>query len=180
MSPSSLSGVSLRMGTVGAVLLLLLLGIAISFLALPAQADTPSNPSAWPERVAVDWVLAERMAALEPVSQPVSTVADAAGGCDGVIDGQWGFHTAEAVEPWWQVDLGQPETIRRVVIWNRPQAPELQLDSISCRLHVSLFPALWMKGVRSTPSSGNWTGLDSRAGRCQGPTSTICHDRPTH
>src|SRR5512139_2823972 len=31
---------------------------------------------------------------------------DAAGGCDGLIDGKWGFHTENEDHPWWQVDLG--------------------------------------------------------------------------
>jgi hypothetical protein len=55
----------------------------------------------------------------------VKTREDAIGGCDGIKDGQWGFHTSEGREPWWQVDLGSAETaVQRIVVWNRPQAPE--------------------------------------------------------
>ena len=50
--------------------------------------------------------------------------ADAAGGCDGVKNGEWGFHTGEAEDPWWQVDLGETQPIARVVIWNRTAAAE--------------------------------------------------------
>ncbi|KAB2853714.1 MAG: discoidin domain-containing protein, partial [Bauldia sp.] len=44
---------------------------------------------------------------------------DAAGGCDGVKDGAYGFHTGLAVDPWWQVDLGEPRKLGRVAVWNR-------------------------------------------------------------
>lgn len=50
----------------------------------------------------------------------VSTVEDAAGGCDGIKNGRWGFHTASGeTDPWWQVDLGQPYRLDRVVVFNR-------------------------------------------------------------
>ena len=44
---------------------------------------------------------------------------DAAGGVDGVKDGKWGFHTENEKDPWWQVDLGQPRKLDRVVLYNR-------------------------------------------------------------
>ncbi len=50
----------------------------------------------------------------------VTTAQDAAGGCDGVKNGRWGFHTASGEsEPWWQVDLGGDVRLDRVVIFNR-------------------------------------------------------------
>ena len=49
---------------------------------------------------------------------------DAAGGCDGVKDGGPGFHTEKQDQPWWQVDLGAPRQVARVVIWNRAECPE--------------------------------------------------------
>jgi hypothetical protein len=48
-----------------------------------------------------------------------SPAADAAGGVDGVIDGNFGFHTAQQNNPWWQVDLAAPATLDRIVIYNR-------------------------------------------------------------
>jgi hypothetical protein len=45
--------------------------------------------------------------------------SDAAGACDGIKDGQWGVHTDDVANPWWQVDLGTPIIINRVAIWNR-------------------------------------------------------------
>lgn len=95
--------------------------LALAAIVTPASAGTP--PSA--DRIAADWLLAERVASLDPVSASVKTREDAIGGCDGIKDGRWGFHTSEGREPWWQVDLGSAETaVQRIVVWNRPQAPE--------------------------------------------------------
>ncbi|MCP4641617.1 MAG: hypothetical protein GY851_14330, partial [bacterium] len=45
---------------------------------------------------------------------------DAVGGCDGIKNGKWGFHTASGEQdPWWQVDLASPLTLDRVVVFNR-------------------------------------------------------------
>jgi len=50
----------------------------------------------------------------------VTASDDASGGCDGVKNGRWGFHTASGeTEPWWQVDLGKVTKLDRVVIFNR-------------------------------------------------------------
>ncbi len=50
----------------------------------------------------------------------VTTAQDASGGCDGVKNGRWGFHVASGEkDPWWQVDLGQPYKLDRVVVFNR-------------------------------------------------------------
>lgn len=78
----------------------------------------------WKSRVLQDWIRAEHLAVRTPTNGPIATTDDAAGGCDGVVDGSWGFHTAESDQPWWQVDLGTPQTLNRVVIWNRPEASE--------------------------------------------------------
>jgi len=50
----------------------------------------------------------------------VTTSQDAAGGCDGIKNGQWGFHTASGEQDaWWQVDLGKRVKLDRVVVYNR-------------------------------------------------------------
>ncbi len=50
----------------------------------------------------------------------VTTSEDAAGGCDGIKNGFWGFHVASNQrDPWWQVDLGQSVELDRVVVYNR-------------------------------------------------------------
>ena len=80
--------------------------------------------AAWQQRLEADSVVAEEVGLLGPVSEPVTTQADAAGGCDGVKNGEWGFHTDSSENPWWQVDLGKVEAVARVVIWNRSEAAE--------------------------------------------------------
>jgi len=82
------------------------------------------SESAWQKRVEADWLIAEELAATPNVGGPVSTSQDAAGGCDGIKDGQWGFHTSQIQEPWWQVDLGGVYQLARVAVWNRTDAAE--------------------------------------------------------
>lgn len=53
----------------------------------------------------------------------VTTRTDALGACDGVKNGQYGFHTGLEPNPWWQVDLGQPAELARVVVYNRLDYP---------------------------------------------------------
>ena len=72
-----------------------------------------------------DWVEEDSRFALAPVQSPstsreVTTQLDAAGGCDGIKTGRFGFHTASGeIDPWWQVDLGKPTRLDRVVVFNR-------------------------------------------------------------
>ncbi|MBC8870681.1 MAG: discoidin domain-containing protein [Planctomycetes bacterium] len=54
-----------------------------------------------------------------PNTQRCTTEQDAAGGCDGIKTGTWGFCTEREVNPWWQVDLGNSIPLDRVVIYNR-------------------------------------------------------------
>ncbi|MGD8499664.1 MAG: discoidin domain-containing protein, partial [Phycisphaerales bacterium] len=44
---------------------------------------------------------------------------DATGACDGVINGQFGFHTQLEDDPWWEVDLGQITGLDTIRIYNR-------------------------------------------------------------
>jgi len=66
----------------------------------------------------------ERNSSAKPSSKVnaygVTTMQDASGGCDGVKNGRWGFHTASSEQdPWWQVDLQDQCRIDRIVIFNR-------------------------------------------------------------
>jgi hypothetical protein len=63
------------------------------------------------QRVEDDW---ERS-----VQPPLTTQADAAGGCDGVKDGKYGFHLGMEAHPWWRIDLGETTPIRKIVVYNR-------------------------------------------------------------
>lgn len=49
----------------------------------------------------------------------VTTESDARGGCDGVKDGKYAFHTGQEPNPWWQVDLGSAQPVHRLKVWNR-------------------------------------------------------------
>jgi len=73
--------------------------------------------------VEADWIRADRGFAEVrggAVTSAVTTVQDAAGGCDGIKNGKWGFHTASGEQdPWWQVDLGQAYRLDRVIVYNR-------------------------------------------------------------
>ena len=97
---------------------------AVAFATLVFRAVPAPPPEYWTQRVEADWVLSEEVALANRASEPLTPSADAAGGCDGIKNGEWGFHTDDSKNPWWQVDLGESQAIRRVVIWNRTAAAE--------------------------------------------------------
>lgn len=73
-----------------------------------------------PEQVESDWLHADQLRARAPsTGSAVLPEDDAAGGCDGVKDGNWGFHTANEANPWWQVDLGSSVDLGRLMLFNR-------------------------------------------------------------
>jgi hypothetical protein len=101
------------------VLVLLLFFMAV---ALTGFAD--DRTASWRQHLEADWVLAEELASQAKVDAVITPKADAAGGCDGIKNGEWGFHTDNSRNPWWQVDLCQVQEIARVVVWNRTAAAE--------------------------------------------------------
>jgi len=86
-------------------------------LLLCAMVFTGHVEAAWREEIEADWRLQERLRA--PVPPRVTPEQDAVGVCDGVKNGQWGFHTAHEERPWWQVDLGTPQELDRLRLYNR-------------------------------------------------------------
>ena len=85
---------------------------------MPAQDQNPS-PVITAEQIEADW-LRQAVVRSKPLAGPqIGSRQDAAGGCDGVIDGHFGFHTQQEENPWWQVDLGQTLPLDRIVIYNR-------------------------------------------------------------
>ena len=90
------------------------------------------------KQVEEDWLLRERYRASKAApaapAQAMTTRIDAAGACDGIIDGQWGFHTGLAQDPWWQVDLGAPQQIDRVVVWNRADSAANRANRLMIQL----------------------------------------------
>jgi hypothetical protein len=80
-------------------------------------APSPPDAAAWARLVEEDWLRQAETRAAQP--PPMLTSADAAGACDGIKNGQYGFHTGQKANPWWQVDLGRSQPIARVVVYNR-------------------------------------------------------------
>ncbi|MCP4450233.1 MAG: discoidin domain-containing protein, partial [Planctomycetes bacterium] len=76
--------------------------------------------------VEADW--AWQFAHREPAFQVMNTTTqsnailpteDAAGACDGLKTGTFGFHTAFEDNPWWQVDLERTCDLGRIIVTNR-------------------------------------------------------------
>ncbi len=96
----------------------------VAFATLVFTTAPATTRESWQQRIEADWLLAEEVAAQDQLGGLVTTKADAAGGCDGIKNGEWGFHTDNSKNPWWQVDLGQVQGIARVVVWNRTATAE--------------------------------------------------------
>ncbi|MGM0487900.1 MAG: discoidin domain-containing protein [Planctomycetota bacterium] len=104
------------------------MGLHTSF-ALGRNPEAVDVSAAVAREVELDWIeqdaiFTEKQITDEASSRDnqhgVTTSEDAAGGCDGVKNGRWGFHTAsQEQDPWWQVDLQQSHRLDRVVIYNR-------------------------------------------------------------
>lgn len=111
--------------SVPAALLLLSLATARAELPRPRDGAVPVVVSA--AELEAEWIMQDRVRNLPAIpeearraaSRSVGTVQDAAGGCDGVKDGRFGFHTSLDENPWWQVDLGRAVKLRRVAVYNR-------------------------------------------------------------
>lgn len=114
---------------------------------VPAQAHPRTEPlraGALRELVEADW--------LRGLRAPLTTASDAAGGCDGVKNGAYGFHVGLQANPWWQVDLGGAVPVGRVVVYNRlDYAPGLHNADT-----VQIFGSL---------DGADWTLLHDNAGR---------------
>jgi len=99
----------------------------------------------WRQQIQADWLLQDKynVGAKVPLAKRparrraavrITTTADAAGGCDGVKNGTWGFHTAMESNPWWQVDLGKSQPVGKLVLWNRCDATAARTNRISVLL----------------------------------------------
>ena len=78
------------------------------------RADDAAPPPSR-EQIEADWLRQDAVRDCGPVTRE----QDAAGACDGVKNGQWGFHTALEDDPWWQIDLGEPRPLDHLTIYNR-------------------------------------------------------------
>ncbi|MCX8155099.1 MAG: discoidin domain-containing protein [Verrucomicrobiae bacterium] len=121
--------------------------LAVGLLAgaIWARAEAPVTrleATAWRQLITSNYLL-EAYADLAVAQHTnLTREADAAGGCDGVINGGWGFHTGEDATPWWQVDLQQIYSLGQVVIWNRTDAAERARE---LELYLSLDGQQWRR-----------------------------------
>jgi len=102
-----------------------LLVVGFAALAIPPSKaeDQQGQPAVTPQRIEADWLHQDKMrggSTAKPVSQGKATPEqDAAGAVNGVKNGQWGFHTENENQPWWQVDLRGSVPLDRIVLYNR-------------------------------------------------------------
>ncbi|MHB8902706.1 MAG: HzsA-related protein, partial [Thermoguttaceae bacterium] len=96
--------------------------IAMGASAAAAAEEAPASAATLtPERIEADWLRQDEVRGL-PVPEgvlPVTAAEDAAGACDGVRTGSYGFHTGLEDRPWWQVDLGRSARLDQILIYNR-------------------------------------------------------------
>lgn len=142
----------------------------------------------WREQLEEDWLLQARIEAEGHQGARVSTRDDAGGGCDGVTNGKWGFHTGEQENPWWQVDLGEVMPLTQVRLWNRSDNDSTAGRASRFQIHLSDDGQSWRRvyqhdgtvfhGYRMpdrTPLSVKLTGAAARFVRIQLPGKAFLH-----
>ncbi len=79
-----------------------------------------AEPAITASQIEQDWLRQNELRS-RPAIPPgnVRPEEDAPGGCDGIKNGKWGFHTQNEDQPWWQIDLGRPIPLDRIVLFNR-------------------------------------------------------------
>jgi len=109
--------------TVSALTIFLACSLSAEAIAVGAE---PLPPAITTEQIETDWLRQDELRNTPATSggERVTPEEDAAGGCDGVINGKWGFHTQDEDRPWWQVDLGKSVALERIVLYNRSDLAE--------------------------------------------------------
>ena len=121
-------------------------------------------------------------ALLNPALAPsCTTQEDAAGGCDGVKNGTWGFCTEKETDPWWQVDLGAAKPIERILIFNRCDG---NVEGRAARLIIllSIDAKTWTEGYRhdGTPFFGFTDGKPLHVSLDGSPARYVRIQLPQH
>lgn len=94
---------------------LVLLAAVLDSSGVQVAAEVPS-----PAQIEADWLRQNELRIASPAAgAAIAPEEDAAGACDGVKTGKWGFHTLAEANPWWQVDLGAVASLDRMLIYNR-------------------------------------------------------------
>ncbi|HQT66031.1 MAG TPA: discoidin domain-containing protein, partial [Acetobacteraceae bacterium] len=73
---------------------------------------------------------------------------DASGAVDGLIDGDYSFHTGTELNPWWMVDLGRACDISEIVIYNRVDHRNLAARCIQIKVEVRGIVGDWVEIFR--------------------------------
>ncbi len=86
-------------------------------------------------------------------------------GNDGNVDGNYQkksvFHTGQADNPWWEVDLGQESQVDKVVIWNRTDGETAdRLKKFRLELLDEKRRPVWNKEIAKTPKPSHAEALD--------------------
>ena len=101
---------------------IVLLSVSATWAGKPAGVQTVSTdkPVRTEAQIEADWLRQAEVRAI-PVLQRgnITPQQDAAGACDGLRTGRWGFHTDLEENPWWQVDLGRAVPLDEVMVYNR-------------------------------------------------------------
>jgi hypothetical protein len=100
-------------------------------------AEIEGSPAITAAQIEADWLRQDAVRGRGAAAESANGVMpemDAAGGCDGVKTGKWGFHTAEETDPWWQVDLGKAAALDCAVMYNRCDETAARTNRIKVQL----------------------------------------------
>ncbi len=65
------------------------------------------QPAMTAAQIEADWITENAVRGIPAILDgSITPEEDAAGGCDGVKNGRWGFHTALEEDAWWQIVQG--------------------------------------------------------------------------
>ncbi|HNQ88874.1 MAG TPA: discoidin domain-containing protein [Verrucomicrobiota bacterium] len=135
-----------------------LAALGAGVMARAGQDVVPAD--AWRRQVEADWIRREELLAGTNRAAVITTAMDALGGCDGIKDGGYGFHTGQAEDPWWQVDLGASRPLARVVIWNRADNEDASRRATNLAVRVSHDGREWREVYRH--GGGLFRGVPDR------------------
>ena len=157
--------------------------------ALPIFAATKTEDAqAWQQLLEKEWLLEAQLHAEVQHASNLTTRDDAAGGCDGVTNGKWGFHTTQEPNPWWQVDLGKVHPLSQVRLWNRADTDDVATRAANFKVLLSSDGTNWREvyqhngrvfyGYRMpdrSPLVVRLTNAEARFVRIQLPDTTFLH-----
>lgn len=83
-----------------------------------AESERHASPITQ-QQIEADWLRQAELRGVPAAGGEIRPEDDAAGACDAVKNGEWGFHTDLEENPWWQVDLGGQRSLVQIQIYNR-------------------------------------------------------------